>query len=169
MFKKFKFSGLAFLIIGTNVVASLRLTSSSFTNNGTIPITYTGQGRDISPTLGWTNAPKNTKSFALIVDDPDAKGKAFVHWQVFNIPDTVQVLSEGADTSKFGVGVNDFNANKYRGPLPPKKELHHYHFTLYALDAKLSLPNGVSKEQLLAAMQGHILDQATLIGVYKRG
>lgn len=146
---------------------ALTLSSPAFTHNGTIPAQYTCDGTNISPALRWSGAPANTKSFALIVDDPDAPKKTFVHWVVFNIPATTRELPEGVRSGEFTCGVNDFGTKKYGGPCPPSG-VHHYHFKLYALDTILDLASDATKEDLLDAMQGHVLAQAELVGVYAR-
>ena len=141
--------------------------SSSFQADGAIPKRHSCEDVNVSPGLLWKNQPKGTHSFALIMDDPDAPAGTFVHWVVFNIPSTVLGLPEGTVTGM--QGGNSFNTNKYGGPCPPKGHgQHHYHFTIYALDSMLKLRPGASKEQLLIAMQGHILAQAELIGTYER-
>ena len=153
----------------TSLEGTMKLTSPAFAHNGTIPKQYTcDDGANISPALQWTGTPENTKSFALIVDDPDAPAKIWVHWIVFNIPATMNNLAENVSSGSFLQGATDFNGKQqYGGPCPPSGT-HHYHFTLYALDTLLDLPAGASKEKLIAAMNGHILEQTTLIGLYER-
>jgi Raf kinase inhibitor-like YbhB/YbcL family protein len=148
------------------------LTSPAFAHNKKIPAKYTCDGENISPALQWTNPPTGTKSFALIVDDPDVPGKTWIHWIIFNIAGTMMKLPEGIKKGNFVSGVTDFYYMKHRtwqygGPCPPNGA-HHYHFKLYALDTMLDLPQGADKEELLGAMSGHILGQAKLIGVYER-
>jgi Raf kinase inhibitor-like YbhB/YbcL family protein len=156
----------------------MKLTSPSFDHNGTMPSTYTCDGSNISPALKWTNAPQNTKSFVLIVDDPDASSavasvkekpaKVWVHWILLDIPSNIDHLAENLPSSDFKQGSTDFNGKQqWGGPCPPSGT-HHYQFTLYALDIMLNLPAGTSKEELIAAMNGHILEQTTLIGTYQR-
>lgn len=145
----------------------MKLTSPAFDHNKAIPAQYTCEGADVSPALQWTGAPKNTKSFALIVDDPDAPTKVWVHWILFNIPANVNNIAESIPHSSFTQGATDFNgAQQYGGPCPPSGN-HRYHFTLYALDTILDLPAGATKRQLLTAMHGHILEETTLIGTYQ--
>ena len=148
---------------------TMKFTSPAFSHNGSIPSQYTCDGANVSPALQWSNEPEGTKSFALIVDDPDAPAKVWVHWVVFNIPNTVRSLAEGASTANFGSGSTDFNGKRiYGGPCPPSGT-HHYRFTLYALDTMLNdLPAGATKEQLIKAMEGHIIEQTTLVGSYQR-
>jgi Raf kinase inhibitor-like YbhB/YbcL family protein len=157
---------------------TMKLTSPAFAHNGAIPAQYTCDGANISPALEWSEAPQNSNSFVLIVDDPDAPTKVWTHWIVFNIPNTTQSLaentaysaqgSEGQASGPFMQGATDFNGKRqWGGPCPPSGT-HHYHFTLYALDNFLDLPTGATKEQVLQAMRGHILAQTTLIGTYQR-
>jgi Raf kinase inhibitor-like YbhB/YbcL family protein len=157
------------LIVSLSLEGKLmKLTSPSFTHNGAIPSQYTCDGANISPALEWSDAPQSTNSFALIVDDPDAPGKVWVHWIVFNIPNTTQSLMENTQTGPFIQGTTDFNGKRaWGGPCPPSGT-HHYRFTLYALDNFLDLSAGATKEQVLDAMEGHILAQTTLIGTYQR-
>lgn len=146
----------------------MKLTSPAFSHNGAIPSQYTCDGAGVSPALQWSDEPEGTKSFAIIVDDPDAPTKTWVHWVVFNIPNTVRSLAEGVSTADFTSGATDFNGKQtWGGPCPPSGT-HHYQFTLYALDTNLDLPAGATKEQLIKAMQGHIIEQATLVGTYQK-
>ena len=147
------------------------LKSNSFGANQEIPEKYTCSGSDTSPHLAWEDVPTNTKSFALIVDDPDAPHKPWTHWVIFNIPSKLKEIFEGQDIDKFGAkpGLNDFGTTKYGGPCPPKKGgYHRYFFKLYALDAELKMAFAPTKEQVLEAMKGHVLGQAELIGRFKR-
>lgn len=146
----------------------MKLTSPAFSHNKAIPAQYTCDGANISPALQWSDIPEYTNSFALIVDDPDAPAKVWVHWILFNIPDTTQSLFENSKIGPFLQGATDFNGKRgYGGPCPPSGT-HHYHFTLYALDIMLDLPAGANKEELIKAMHDHILEQTTLIGTYQR-
>ena len=146
----------------------MKLTSPAFSHNETIPEQYTCDGANISPALQWSDIPEHTNSFALIVEDPDAPAKVWVHWVLFNIPPTTQSLFENTTHGPFLQGATDFNGKQgYGGPCPPSGT-HHYHFTLYALDTLLDLPAGARKQELIKAMQGHILEQTTLIGTYQR-
>ena len=148
------------------------LTSSAFAEGEPIPVRYTCQGEDVSPPLAWQNAPAATQSFALIVDDPDAPGRTWVHWIVYNLPAETHALPEGvtADTALPGnatQGRNSWGRNDYGGPCPPSGT-HRYFFKLYALDGTLDLPAGASKEDVLRAMEGHILAEAQLMGTYHK-
>lgn len=150
----------------------MKLESPIFTANGMIPSYYTCDGQDISPALSWDAPPTGTQSLALIVDDPDAPGYIFVHWVVYDIPAEVRHLPEAvppqATLLNGGVqGKNDFGNLGYGGPCPPSG-VHRYFFKLYALDRALGLESGATKAQLEAAMSGHILAMAELIGQYAR-
>lgn len=152
---------------------SLTLTSSDFLHEANIPSRFTCEGKDESPALQWSGTPAETRSFALIVDDPDAPVGTWVHWVAFNIPadkhDLAQGIARTADLPDgTRQGTNDFKRLGYGGPCPPPGKPHRYFFKLYALDRTLDLPGGASKAQLLAAMQDHILGQAELMGKYKR-
>jgi Raf kinase inhibitor-like YbhB/YbcL family protein len=156
---------------------SFQITSSAFSAGGSIPSKYTCEGDDISPPLTWSGAPQGTKSFALIVDDPDAPDPAkpkqvYVHWVVVNIPATTTELRENA--SKAGMpdgsvtGSNDWKKTEYGGPCPPIGR-HRYFFKLYALDATLSGLGSPTKKDVEAAMKGHVLGTAEVIGTYQKG
>ena len=152
---------------------SLELSSDAFDAGGRIPARFTGQGEDISPALAWSGAPEGTKSFALIMDDPDAPMGTWVHWVIYNIPGSStglgedvpldEVLGDGARQ-----GTNSFRRIGYGGPNPPPGPAHRYIFTLYALDAELDIAPGAEKREVLAAMKGHILAQASLKGTFGR-
>jgi Raf kinase inhibitor-like YbhB/YbcL family protein len=152
---------------------TLTVSSVAFKAGATIPTRYTCSGEDISPALAWSGAPKNTKAFALVFDDPDGANPAFTHWLLANIPATEQSLAENAShdgTLSNGAiqGQNDFRKTGYGGPCPPPGDAHHYHFAVYALDATLSLQPGFSKQQLASAMQGHTLAWGELVGLFAR-
>jgi Raf kinase inhibitor-like YbhB/YbcL family protein len=152
---------------------AFELTSSAFKPNEAIPKEYTCDGSDISVPLHWNNAPERTKSFALIVDDPDAPRGTWVHWVVYDLPATTRELSAGVgheDTLQNGAkqGKNDFGKIGYGGPCPPGGPAHHYHFKLYALDQMAGLKTKTTKQHLLDAIKGHVLAEAKLIGTYKR-
>ncbi|UOF00485.1 YbhB/YbcL family Raf kinase inhibitor-like protein [Bdellovibrio reynosensis] len=150
----------------------MELVSDAFKNNGEIPAKYTCQGDDISPPLRWSEIPTNTKSLALIVDDPDAPDPAaprltWVHWVVYNIPPNIDSLPENFRNSPQGAqeGMNDFKSVGYGGPCPPIGR-HHYHHKLYALDIVLPQMVNVTKKDLEKAMEGHILAETDLVGTY---
>jgi Raf kinase inhibitor-like YbhB/YbcL family protein len=144
----------------------LTLESSAFQHHAWIPDLYTCKGDNISPPLNWHGAPKDTQSFALIMDDPDAPNETWVHWILFNIPANQTQLEENANLPPgASTGLNTWVEHGYGGPCPPS-DTHRYFFKLYALDTKLSFKIPVHKEKLLHAMHGHILDQCELIGIY---
>lgn len=161
--------------IQSKKVIVMRLTSPHFEHKKSIPSRFTCQGEDISPELHWDQIPEGTKSFVLIVDDPDAPDpKApkmiWVHWIIFNIPGDKRKLEVNEQISEKQLGVNDFQnktQKKYGGPCPPTGE-HRYFFKLYALDALLNLSSDAMKEDVVKAMEGHILATAELIGVYQK-
>ena len=151
---------------------TMNLTSTSFQGNQ-IPAKFTCNGAGISPQLSWSEPPAGTASFTLIVTDPDAPGRTFVHWVIYDLPAETRELLEGMPglgqlTNGSRQGHNDFGEIGYGGPCPPGNSAHHYHFALYALDAKLNLPTGAARAQVEAAMQGHILARGKLIGLYQR-
>jgi Raf kinase inhibitor-like YbhB/YbcL family protein len=156
---------------------SFRLTSNAFSHNGKIPSKYTCEGDDQSPALEWTDPPAGTKSFALIVDDPDAPDPAkpqrvYVHWVVYNIPADVKRIDEnswkGGMPAGSATGMNDFGKQGWGGPCPPIGR-HRYFFKLYALDTTLSGLSSPKKKDVESAMKGHILGQAELMGTYQKG
>jgi Raf kinase inhibitor-like YbhB/YbcL family protein len=160
---------------GTAAMA-LTLTSSAFDNGGAIPSQFTCEGEDVSPPLAWDDVPDGTKSFALIIDDPDAPDPkapkiVWVHWLLYNLPADARDLAEGAATSGLppgtATGLNDFKHSSYGGPCPPIGR-HRYFHKLYALDTMLALKTP-TKTVLEAAMQGHVLAKAELIGTYQKG
>ena len=142
----------------------MELTSPAFQNNTLIPAKYTCQGEDISPPLAVTGIPNGTVTVALINDDPDAPGGTWDHWIVWNIPPDGTI---GQSTVPGLQGKNSWGRNKYGGPCPPSGT-HRYFFKLYALDGKLALKEGARKADVLKAMEGHVLAQAQLIGLYKK-
>lgn len=142
----------------------MKLTSPEFEHNGSIPRKFTCQGNNVNPALVFEDIPEKTKSLSLIVDDPDAPMGTWVHWVVFNIPVISRIEEAGIPGKQ---GRNDFGRKNYGGPCPPSGT-HRYFFKIYALDKELNLNEGASKEDLETAMQGHILAQAVLIGLYKK-
>ncbi len=148
------------------LVSVVRITSSAFEHGGTIPARYTCDGKDTSPPLRLEDVPPRTASLALIMDDPDAPMGTFVHWVVWNIPPAAAGVPEGREPAGV-LGRNDFGRKGYGGPCPPRGT-HRYFFKLYALDARLDLPENSGKNELEIAMKGHVVDQAVLIGRYSR-
>lgn len=148
------------------------LTCPAFADGAAIPAAYTCEGRDVSPPLAWTEPPAGTKSFALISDDPDAPGKTWVHWVVYNLPASARTLPEAFPAEPelpdgARQGTTDFGRPGYGGPCPPSGT-HRYYFKLYALDAALPLAPGATKRQVEEAMQQHVLGEARLMGTYRR-
>ena len=143
----------------------MRITSPEFGNREMIPKKFTCQGEDISPELRIEGIPDGTKSLALIVDDPDAPMGMWVHWVVFDIPVT-GTIAEGSVPRK--QGINDFKKIGYGGPCPPPGRPHRYFFKIYALRSPLDLKPGATKEELLDAMEGHVIEAAQLMGKFKR-
>ncbi len=148
---------------------TISVQSSAFEREARIPEKYTGEGEDVSPPLSWSGVPEGTQEIALICDDPDAPTtQPWVHWVLYKLPGDTTGLAEG-QTGGAIEGVNDFRRTVYGGPMPPPGHgVHHYHFNVYALDTKLDLKAGASKDQLLAAMKGHILAEGELVGTYER-
>ena len=152
---------------------SFHISTTSFPLEGSIPKKYTCDGKDVSPELSWAGAPQGTKSFALIVDDPDAPAGTWNHWLIWNIPTSQHELNEGASrshaiTENARQGQNDFRKIGYNGPCPPPGKPHRYYFKLFALDTELTLPAGSDRKQLDTAIRGHVLAQSELMGRYGR-
>ncbi|MFC1691755.1 YbhB/YbcL family Raf kinase inhibitor-like protein [Nanoarchaeota archaeon] len=146
-----------------------KITSSAFDYNTNIPSKYTCDGEDINPPLTIDNIPENTQSLVLIVDDPDAPIGIWHHWVVFDITSVNSIIETIPENSVPGKqGKNSRNTNDYHGPCPPSGT-HRYFFKIYALDIKLNLQEGSAKQEVEQAMQGHILEQAELIGLYNKG
>jgi len=161
------FTALLLSTLGFTCLAqTFKLTSPDFQAGQAIPKTQACDGKGKSPALQITGTPIGAHSLALIMDDPDApRLTAFVHWVMWNIPANTILISEGKVPNGAIQGNNSRNESHYTGPCPPSGT-HHYHFVLYALDNKISLPAGASKNDLKAAMKGHILAQSELIGLY---
>ncbi len=144
----------------------MSLTSPAFNEGEVIPVQYSCDGDDVSPDLDWFGIPEGTASLAFIMDDPDAPVGTWIHWVLYNIPADMPGLQLGLTGA--GVdGTNSWGTTGYGGPCPPGGT-HRYFFKLYALDLNLDLAAGAYKEELLAAMDGHILGQAELMGTYTR-
>lgn len=159
--------------IDESATMTMVLSSTSFKEGDKIPVKYTCDGQDISPALMWDEPPQLTEAFVLIVDDPDAPGGVFTHWILFNIPANINQFGEGVPAqeqleSGAVQGKNDFGRTGYGGPCPPSGRSHRYRFTIYALDQSLNLKAGVSRKQVVDAIQGHILAQGQLTGTYQR-
>jgi len=156
-----------FSILISSLANAFQLTSTAFQNNQMIPIQYTCHDDDISPPLAWFEPPVGTRSYALIMNDPDAPKGNWVHWVLYNISQTTSSLPENFQPlyTHVRVGSNSWNKQSYGGPCPPSN-IHRYIFTLYALDQSLDLKAGLTDEQLLAVISEHILGSAKLIGKY---
>lgn len=151
----------------------MRVESDAFKAEETIPQRYTCDGEDLSPPLSWSEPPAGTQGLVLIGDDPDAPVGTWDHWVLFNIPAATRSLPEGipADPVIDGVGThgsNGWHRLGYGGPCPPKGGAHRYYFKLYALDTTLNLDPGASKKDVETAIEGHILAEGQLIGLYGR-
>lgn len=145
----------------------MRLTSSAFENNQTIPAKYACGDDDINPPLAIADVPAEAKSLVLIVDDPDAPAGTWVHWVVWNIRPDSKKIEENSVPAEAEQGVTSFGKAGWGGPCPPDRE-HRYFFRLYALDTKLNLPPRANREQAEKAMKTHIVDKTELMGRYKR-
>ena len=144
----------------------MNCTSPIFNEGETIPSKYTCDGLNIPPTLIFSDVPKNAKSLALIFEDLDAAIGIFTHWIVWNIPPTVKKIADGEKIT-YPQGKNSAMKNSYVGPCPPSGK-HRYFFKIFALDTMLDLKSGADKKSLEKMMQGHIIDQAQLMGLYSR-
>jgi len=154
----------------------MKIASPAFSDGGPIPRAHTCDGADLSPPLTWSGVPAEARELALIMDDPDAPGKTWVHWVLYGLPAAVNSLPAGvpADGELRGPiagrqGITDFRRVGYGGPCPPPGPAHRYVFTLYALKATLKLPAGASKSVLLDAIRNITLQQAVMKGMYGRG
>src|SRR4030065_1633621 len=145
----------------------MQLKSPALSQNGAVPAKYTCDGQNISPPLQIAETPENAKSLALICDDPDASGKTWTHWTVWNIDPTTTEIGEGKTPAGSTQGVTDFGEVGYGGPCPPAGT-HRYFFKLYALDTTLNIPYQAKKEDIEKAMEGHVIDQTQLVGVYSK-
>jgi len=148
--------------------AQMELTSPAFKDGESIPSKYTCDADNINPPLAISGVPEGTNSLVLIMDDPDAPSKVWVHWVLFNISPSTTEIPENSLPSGSLQGINDFGKTNYGGPCPPSGT-HRYKFKLYALDMSLNLKEGDSKEGIENAMQGHVLEQTELTGLYSRG
>ncbi len=148
-------------------VADLRISSSAFEDHGRIPERHTGDGEDVSPAVSWAGAPEGTRSFALVMHDPDAPlVDGFTHWVLYNIPGDTTELAEGAETGT--AGQNSMGNAGYNGPAPPPGHgSHHYYFWVYALDDELDLPPGLERRDLIDRIEDHVIEQARVVGVYE--
>jgi Raf kinase inhibitor-like YbhB/YbcL family protein len=147
--------------------ANMKLDSPDFSEGGNIPERFTCDGKDMSPTLKIDGVPKEAKSLVFIVDDPDAPGGNFTHWLMWNVaPDVTEIVANRLPSHAVQ-GVNDFGKSKYTGPCPPPG-IHRYYFKLYALDTTLAMPPTSKRKVVDAAIKGHIVAEATLMGRYAK-
>ena len=146
--------------------AKMKITSSAFQEGGNIPSKFTCDGGDSSPPLQIAEIPSSAKSLALIVDDPDAPSGLFTHWIIWNISPQTNEIAEGS-TPKGVQGTSDFGKSGYGGPCPPSGT-HRYYFKIFALDRELNLPSGTKRNQLDAAIKGHVVAQGELMGRYSK-
>ncbi len=161
------------LLVAAEAGVLLELKSSAFSANDEIPRRFTCEGQDISVPLAWSTTPLGTKSWALVCDDPDAPMGTWVHWVVYNIPPERTQFSEGVEAKQrledgTRQGRTDFQRVGYGGPCPPPGRPHRYFFRLYALDTVLDFLKPPTRQDLLTAIKGHVLAEATLMGTYKR-
>jgi len=160
-------------VVAGGDVMVLEIKSQAFRDGGFIPDEYTCKGKDVSPPLEWMGVPEETKGFALICDDPDAPMKTWVHWVLYDIPADKRGLPENVaktntlpDGSK--QGVTDFGSVGYGGPAAPPGRAHRYFFKLYALGSGPALPPGLTRDELLEAIEGHVIAAAQIMGKFKR-
>lgn len=146
---------------------AMKISSSAFADKGSISEKYTCNGQNVSPPLSFSEVPQEAKSLALIVEDPDAPAGTFNHWLVWNINPQTKEISEGQPPQEAKVGNNDFGVNAYGGPCPPSG-VHKYRFRLYALDSTPEIPQNSKQSDLEKSMDGHILEEALLTGLYQR-
>jgi Raf kinase inhibitor-like YbhB/YbcL family protein len=151
-------------------LGNLKITSSAFEPQGRMPKRYGGDGDNKSPPLEWSGAPSGTKQFALVCHDPDAPlPQGFTHWVVYGIPADVTSLPEDQGPGIFIAGNNGMGKAGYMGPYPPPGHgVHHYYFWIYALNTAEQMKPGMNREQLLAAIKDHMLEQARVVGTYER-
>jgi len=166
----------AVALAGSSNAMSMQLSSTNFEPHGAIPSVHTCDGRDLSPPLAWAGVPDGTRSLVLVVDDPDAPDPAkprmtWVHWVLYDLPSSASGLAEAVQSSGLPPGtregLNDWKRTGYGGPCPPVGR-HRYFFKLYALDAVLGDLGPATKAAVEAAMAGHVLEQAELVGTYQR-
>jgi len=148
-------------------MSALKISSPVFENNGNIPAKYTCTGKDVNPPLLIENVPAKAKSLALIVDDPDAPAGTWVHWVMWNISPGTGEIKENSVPAGAMQGLNDFRRHDYGGPCPPSGT-HRYFFKLYAVDTVLNLNPNSRKTDIEKAMQGHIIGQAQIVGLYRK-
>lgn len=156
------------LMSQASLAMNLSLQSPAFLENALIPKSFTCDGADHSPAFHWQGAPEKTQSYVFIMEDPDAPNGTWTHWVLFNIPAQTQSLAEAVQIPPGALsGLNSWGVTGYRGPCPPNGT-HRYFFRLYALDSELNLPHASNRDEIMAAMQSHILSTTELVGLYRR-
>src|SRR5262245_33312604 len=166
------------VLVGAGKTGALQVASSAFTAGSRIPDKYSDYGGHISPPLTWSGPPATTRTFAIVLEDPDAKGTApqpYVHWILYNLPADARSLPESVPTmprlKEFGgalQGQNTHGSVGYFGPRPPAGDPpHHYHFQVFALDAPLDLPPGADKATVVSAMQKHVVSHGEIVGTFE--
>ena len=158
---------------GKETAMPIQVTSGSFQTNQVIPKKFTCDGENLSPSLAWSNLPVGSKSLAIVCEDPDAPAGNFLHWLIFNIDPVIGGLPEGVSEKSSVIGLalqgkNGFGKVGYGGPCPPRGATHRYFFRIYALDKTLELNSGAARPDLAKAMQGHVLGEGELMGLYSR-
>lgn len=144
----------------------MQISSPVFNNNNPIPVKYTCDGENVSPPLEFSSIPERAQSLVLVIEDPDAPAKTWIHWLLYNIPAHTTRIEEGIVPEQALEGLNDFQQEAYGGPCPPSG-VHHYHFKLYALDTKLDLESGAPLSNVTNEMEGHVLSQSEIVGTYQ--
>ena len=147
---------------------NISIKSPAFKNMEYLPVKFTGDGEGVNPTLIFENIPPNAKCLVLIMDDPDTSHGTFNHWLMFNIPPKTKGIKENSTPAGAAMGKNSIGKSDYVPPSPPAGKPHRYIFKLYALDRMLLLKEGASKDSIELAMQGHVISQTNLTGLYKR-
>ena len=171
-FKTIFFSLIFILTAGiaqSQTAKPFKLVSAGIKEGKPVPDKYTCDGENVSPALTWSGVPAKTKSFAIIMDDPDAPMGTFVHWVLYNVPGTMTSLEEKLDVEKIKAkdGLTSFGEQGYNGPCPPEGGPHRYIFKIFALDKMITPKDEMDKEELLKEMKGHILGEATLTGLFR--
>jgi Raf kinase inhibitor-like YbhB/YbcL family protein len=157
-------------LMGGALIMPMKMISTAFQDGGFMPTKYTCEGSDISPALKWQNIPKATKSLVLMCEDPDAPNGLWTHWLLYNIPPSILELQEKAGgylPPGAEAGLNSWQRQDYGGPCPPKG-VHHYIFTLYALDSALSFAAPPNNQKLHETIKDHILAKTTYVGLYEK-